>query len=246
MSLRTGRWWPRGRLAVVWDAWLDLALGSRCAACADPGRVLCEVCRAGLPSGAFQVRPDPEPEGLVPVYVAGRYADPLKPLLIAHKEHRVFGLAGPLGALLATAVTQATADCPQSPLLLVAVPSSPATVRRRGHDPVARMVRAAARELRSHGRQVFAPMLLRQHRVVSDQAGLDAGQRAANLARSLRVHQRAQRRLAGQAVTVLVCDDIITTGATAREAQRALGAVGIRVAAVAAVAATEKWRTRSP
>ena len=69
----------------MWDAWLDLALGSRCVVCADPGRVLCSACLTGLPVRGIQVRPDPEPDGLAPVFVAGRYAAPLKNLLIAHK-----------------------------------------------------------------------------------------------------------------------------------------------------------------
>jgi orotate phosphoribosyltransferase len=39
---------------------------------------------------------------------------------------------------------------------------------------------------------------------------------------------------------LVVCDDVITTGATAREAQRALETVGLHVAAIAAVAATQR------
>jgi orotate phosphoribosyltransferase len=50
------------------------------------------------------------------------------------------------------------------------------------------------------------------------------------------------RRLAGhrRRARLVVCDDVLTTGATAREAQRALESVGLEVTAIAAVAATRR------
>ena len=82
---------------------------------------------------------------------------------------------------------------------------------------------------------------------VLDQAGLDSGQRAANLSGSMGVRVRARRGLArvGVPVSIVVCDDVLTTGATAREAQRALEESGLRVRAVVTVAATRK-RLPSP
>lgn len=231
------------------DAWLDVAHGGRCACCLAPGRVLCAACARALPATGRPALPDPPPPGLVPAYAAGGYDDPLRPLLLAHKEHRAFSLARPLGAVLA-GVADSALGGPRagSRVLLVPVPSRPAVVRVRGHDPVGRMVRAAATELRRRGYDAVPAPLLRQVRGVADQAGLDAGERAANLAGVLAVAAGAHRWVArdGRPSVVVLCDDVITTGSTAREAQRALEAVGIAPGLVATVAATRKRLPKVP
>jgi predicted amidophosphoribosyltransferase len=94
------------------------------------------------------------------------------------------------------------------------------------------------------GAPVSVVSLLRTRGGLQDQAGLDAAGRAANLAGALTCPAHALRRLARRhrEVLVVLCDDVITTGATAREAQRALAAVGLPLAGIAAVAATRRRR----
>ena len=123
------------------------------------------------------------------------------------------------------------------------VPSRPGSARARGHDPTYALTASAARILRDQGYAATATRLLVSRGGVVDQAGLDAAARASNLAGSMFCPSASLRKLAGRRLRTVVCDDVLTTGATAREAQRALEAAGLVVAGIAAVAATRK---RSP
>ncbi|QWF23705.1 ComF family protein [Nocardioides sp. LMS-CY] len=246
---------PRETWAELADAAADLLLGRRCAGCGRAGRVLCGDCADGLPDGAAPARPDPVPPGLAPPFAAGEYAGVVRALLLGHKERRMLGLRDPLARLLADAVRAALADHPAGPVVLVPVPSRPGTARTRGHDPTLRITTRAARLLRGSGADVVAASLLRSRPGVVDQAGLGADDRAVNLAGSMHCPSDRLRALAARRTQarVVVCDDVVTTGSTLREAQRALEAVGLEVVAVAAVAATRRrgrgggpWALSSP
>jgi predicted amidophosphoribosyltransferase len=228
----------------VFDSWLDLMHGAVCVGCPRPGRSLCVACESRLPVRGTSVRPTPCPDGLASCFAAGEYDDLLRAMLLAHKERGAFSLAAPLGRVLATAATCAVqpSGSQGSLTVLVPVPSRPSVVRSRGHDPVLRIVRGATRQLRGSGHRVRVGQVLEQRGEVADQSGLGAGQRAANLIGSMRVRARAREALAQtrEPVSLLVCDDVLTTGATAREAQRALEDSGLRVRAVITVAATRR------
>jgi predicted amidophosphoribosyltransferase len=224
------------------DAASDLLLGGRCAGCERPGRVLCPACSRALPGDGHPAWPDPVPAGLAPPWAAGEYAGPLRALVIGHKERRLLGLRAPLAELLAHAVRAALADVPPGPVVLVPVPSRPGVARGRGHDPTGRVTSRAALLLRRDGADVIAMPLLRSRPGAVDQAGLGAVERASNLAGSMHCPTELVRRLVARrtCARLIVCDDVVTTGVTLREAQRALEAVGLDVAAVAAVAATRR------
>lgn len=231
------------------DAALDLLTGSACAGCARPGRMLCAACRAALPRHAVPAWPDPTPAGLVTPWAAASYDGAVRELVVGHKEHGQLAHARVLGGLLSLGVAAAVASSydgtwgrdGDAPVVLVPVPSRPGAVRARGHDPTSAIVRAAARVLRHEGLAVVVAGLV-VSRGAQDQSGLDHGARARNVAGSMwcpsgRVARLARRH---RRAFVVVCDDVVTTGATAREAQRALAAAGLAPAAVAAVAATRR------
>jgi len=226
----------------------DLALPDSCAGCAAPGRALCRGCGSELTGPAHPAWPTPVPDGLPPPWAVADYAGATRAAVLAHKEEGRRALGVPLGAALATAAGAAigtaagaavgTAATPVAPVLLVPAPSRPAAVRARGDDPTRRLARLAAAALRRAGVPVRVVPALRGGRGLADQAGLDAGSRAANLAGALRVVPGGERLVAGRAVVVV--DDVVTTGATLAECARALRAAGAVVVGAATVAATSR------
>lgn len=219
------------------DAFTDLVLGGRCVGCGRGGRALCPACAVTLPREARPAWPTPTPAGLAPPYAAAPYDDTVRAMVIAHKERAVLALGRPLGVLLSLSVAEVGG---RSPVVLVPVPSRPGTSRTRGHDPTWTLTLSAARLLSGEGYAVSAARLLVSRGGVVDQAGLGAVARAENLTGSMCCPSASLRRLSGLRVRAVVCDDVLTTGSTAREAQRALEASGIPVAGIAVVAATRR------
>lgn len=237
----------------------DLVGGTDCAGCGgEPDRRgLCRPCAQALAGGPGGPSARPVPGWADPPAAAGAsYAGVVGPVVVAHKEYGRTALAGPLAGLLAAAVDLAvglataesgwgTAEsgpgtAPPGHVLLVAVPSSGRARRRRRDDPVRRLTRLAAGRLRARGVPTRVVTGLRVRGAPLDQTGLTRAGRAANLAGRFAVRRAARAVLVARpgrpAPVVVVVDDVLTTGATAREAVRALAAAGIGVAAVATVA----------
>ncbi|MFE7117929.1 ComF family protein [Streptomyces sp. NPDC057654] len=95
-----------------WQELVGLVLPVDCAGCGAPRAVLCDACWEALCGrAARRVWPEPVPPGLPAVYAAVAYADEARSVLLAHKERGVLGLAGPLGAALASGVRAAADVC---------------------------------------------------------------------------------------------------------------------------------------
>ncbi|BBZ45547.1 ComF family protein [Mycobacterium parmense] len=211
---------------------LDLILPLQCGGCGAPSTRWCDACAAELSVAADQphvVEPRVDPRA--PVFALGRYAGARRRAILALKEHGRGDLAAPLACALATGVHRLlTWGMVDTPLVIVPAPTRRSAARRRGGDPVTRLARAA---VAGHPGIAVAE-LLRYRALVRDSVGLSTAARERNVAG--RVALRGRRLVAPGAEVVLV-DDIVTTGATARESVRVLRDAGVAVAAVLALAA---------
>ncbi|MGQ4599298.1 ComF family protein [Nocardia sp. R6R-6] len=199
---------------------LDLVLPAACAGCARPGTGWCAECAAALAGPPVRVWPRTDPG--VPCWALGRYAGPARRAVLAAKERGRRDLAVPLGAALAGGLAELRSA--RRPLVLVPAPSRAVAARRRGGDPVLRSARVATQWL-PNSRVVT---LLRMDRRVRDSVGLTPAQRARNVGgRVTAVPGCAADWGISANAEVVVVDDVLTTGATARESVRALARIGL-------------------
>ena len=179
--------------------------------------------------------------GLPPVWALSRYTDPVRSAIVAGKERDRRDLPNHLGIALGKGIGRLMAmQLLPEPCWLVPAPSRRAAARSRGGDPVTSMARAAARQLASWGQRAGVAPCLVTAGAARDSVGLDAVQRAANLGG--RVRWRPAGAPPDGAVVVLV-DDVLTTGATAATACRALQWEGVVVGGVLVLATVPPWVT---
>ena len=164
----------------------------------------------------------------------GPYQGRMREAIHALKYGGLRPLARKLGGFLAQAIAQLEAEAPRE-MLVVPVPLHRSKHALRGFNQ-ARVLAAAALDVlhRSHPdwHLRLAPETLLRQRATQSQAGLTPHQRRLNLRGAFAVSDAA--RVAD--AHVLLVDDILTTGATARAAARVLmeaGAASVRVATLA-------------
>lgn len=194
-----------------------LLLAATCGGCDEPGALLCARCRDAL-------HPVPQ-DGETARGLRVRAALPFDGVA-ARCIRRLKGagetlLARPLGAALAEVLAPELTPT----TWVVPVPTAKRAFRRRGYRVPDLLVRHAGAEPQ-RVLTVVADM--------SDQRGLGAREREAN------VHGAMRARRRGEGAEAVIADDVVTTGATLDEAARALESAGFRVIAALALAATPR------
>jgi predicted amidophosphoribosyltransferase len=210
---------------------LDLVLPLECGGCAAPSTRWCEACARELAMGPDAPRVvSPRIAPGVPVFALGRYAGARRQVIVAMKDRGRSDLVTPLSQALALGVHRLLGwGLLDVPLTIVPAPTRNWAARRRGGDPVSRVATLATAD-HPHITVVRA---LRMKALARDSAGLGSDARERNIAGRVLL---TRRRLPADDEVLLV-DDIVTTGATARESVRVLQTAGARVSAVLALAA---------
>lgn len=231
---------PRGRVShdcgmtLVQQAFTeltDLAWPRRCAVCAIAGSSLCDECFADI-----VVTPKRTHIGGLAVWSCTPFEGSIRELITAHKDRGRSDVTWLLRRLMRYAIAQALADSSDqsSASVVVPIPSSTSSRRERGRSPLTELTPAISD---GHVRRVQA---LQHTRAVADQSRLSKQARERNLAGAFGVRPSMLSRVRG--CTVLLVDDVVTSGATLNAAAAALRAANVQHVVAATIAHTPRQK----
>ncbi len=228
--------------STLHQAMLDLIYPPRCVveACGAPGHWLCPRCTGaiaalphprcawcGAPRDAVDGCPDcgGEPPPFERATAAGVYAPPLRDAIRALKYRHVRPVAPVLGRL-AAAAHRAAADAAAPRAVVVPIPSHPRRAAERAIDHTRLLADAVGTAL---ALPVRTDLVVRT-RHTRPQVGLTRSERRANVDGAFAVAGAQGPQ------SVILVDDVMTTGATARACAAALRGAGVAHVAVCTVA----------
>ncbi|MGD0859572.1 MAG: double zinc ribbon domain-containing protein [Terracidiphilus sp.] len=206
--------------------------GPLCARCGD---TLAAPAQASSPTPAALCRACRlAPPPFVRAVAFGVYEGRMREAIQALKYGRLHPAARGLGRMLAQAIAQLAAEAPAE-MLVIPVPLHRTKYAERGFNQARSLAVYALETLRKthpEWRLTLAPSTLMRLRATESQAGLTPRQRRLNVRAAFSVSDPA----AVDSRHILLIDDILTTGATARAAALALvraGAASVWVATLA-------------
>lgn len=216
-------------MRAILDAALDFLFPLRCSGCMKEGTYLCAACRYALPRA---VKPADAWASALYDYRHRAVREALWKL----KYRGVAELSAVLGESLYEALLADIAETRHwkkaTLLYLVPVPLTPTKERARGFNQAKRLCEAILSRDRE-GLFAYLPDALRRTKDAKSQMSIK--NRAARLKNAEGAFEVAAPELV-EGKNIILIDDIITTGATLRDAHRALvaaGALDIRALTVA-------------
>lgn len=213
--------------------------GSACSRCGDVLDAL-GASRASSLCRACRLAPPP----FVRAVAYGLYEGRMRDAIHALKYNGLHPAARGLGGMLAEAIAQLAGEAPVE-MLVVPVPLYRSKYAQRGFNQARSLAREALHVLRRthpQWRLTLAPTTLMRLRATESQAGLTPRQRRMNVRGAFSVSDSGAVKLKH----VLLIDDILTTGATARAAAGTLVRAGAASVWIATLARARRTTAASP
>ena len=230
----------------------DLLFPPRCVGCGDllppfarRATVFCPLCRTAWETAITEAADHAAADagrGLVYlVHYRPGHADGIPEKLIYHLKHegdpRAFSF---VAERLAPRLLDAAATLPtrapvgeDKPLLFTYPPRRRSAVREDGFDQAQRLAKALAGACDGD----FAALIKRTHRKAREQKTLNAEERAVNATSSYILADKTAEAVCDR--TVVICDDLCTTGATLNRCAALLVEAGARSVILCTVARTD-------
>jgi len=186
-----------------------LVFPTRCYGCNALGLSVCSKCRQEWIPHYYKTTVTP-----INVHSALVYTPTASKIILAAKENSLQGADDLLIAAIVHVLSKARLDSRY--FTLVPVPSSKQSQRRRGRSFIVDLTNTISKQT-----GIGVNDCLQLSRRVADQSGLTRTQRSSNMHRAFSIKPGALLR--GDAIVI---DDVVTTGATLREAARALNSQG--------------------
>jgi ComF family protein len=196
---------------------LDLVYPKRCPGCHLPSASICESCKSFWQKQTISITLRKNQVSDLLVVSVAQYQDEVRAVLLAYKEDG----GREAGKVLTEALLQARRGISNySVCTFVPIPSNPKSVRRRGRDFMLDLCNQVAIQ---SGDKVLS--IIKVNRDVQDQSKLSEKERSQNLVGAFDCAPKNLKLLAK--FPIILVDDLLTTGATLREAQRALRQRGL-------------------
>jgi len=195
----------------------------RCLSCkeyVEPQTTLCSICKLSWSTTVKRRKLDQ-----TPFFFCASYNSVTSRVILKAKEENNLRARSALAQLVAHSILDSSS-------LLIPIPSRPSANRVRGFSHATLLARAAISLAGGARDQVVD--VLRVTGSTRDQSGLNSRQRQENLHQKFGANRQCLTHLSNlsdlESRPIFIVDDVVTSGASAREAIRALHAVNITVA----------------
>ncbi|ELS05065.1 putative amidophosphoribosyltransferase [Xenococcus sp. PCC 7305] len=218
----------------MWKSFLNLWLKFPCPLCHRTSEdVVCLYCQKKLGSCQL-IKQNGFCAGDLPVFVWGRYEGELKRAIAALKYNNQPEIGVLLGKWLAKSWQEQNVVSRNEKLTVVPIPLHRTRLQRRGFNQASSIAKGFCHETGD----VLEPNVLIREKATEAMFSLNPAQRKKNLQNSFTVSENWQKL--SKFTSILLLDDIYTTGTTLKEAARVLRQQNIHILGSVVIATSSR------